>query len=132
MAIAGGNGDGVRCTNGAVTVEEVSIDDMGDDGVDVRDCDATLTRVALRGAGAFGVRALRRALVIRSSVLFGNANGGLRTHETSVTRRWLDEAPVTHRGWEWRYLDRLADLSLRSQAAHAGDARRHNNAAEDQ
>ena len=48
------------------------------------------------------------------------ANGGLRTHETSVTRRWLDEAPVTHRGWEWRYLDRLADLSLRSQAAHAG------------
>ena len=79
VAIAGGNGDGVRCTNGAVTVEEVSIDDMGDDGVDVRDCDATLTRVALRGAGAFGVRALRRALVIRSSVLFGNANGGLRT-----------------------------------------------------
>lgn len=82
VAIAGGgngNGDGVRCSNGTVTLEELAIDDMGDDGVDVRDCDATLTRVALRGAGAFGVRALRRALVIRSSVLLANANGGLRT-----------------------------------------------------
>lgn len=75
----GGNGDGVRCTNGTATLEELAIDDVGDDGVDVRDCDATLTRVALRGAGAFGVRAQRRALVIRSSVLFGNADGGLRT-----------------------------------------------------
>ncbi len=79
IAGGGGNGDGVRCTNGAVTLAAVTIQDVGDDGVDVRDCDATLTQVAITGGGGFGVRAQRRTLVIRSSVLIGNSNGGLRT-----------------------------------------------------
>ncbi len=75
----GGNGDGVRCANGSVSLEAVALQDLGDDGLDVRDCDATLTRVTISGNGGFGVRAQRRALVIRSSVLRANANGGLRT-----------------------------------------------------
>lgn len=75
----GGNGDGIRCSNGGVALETVVIQDVGDDGLDVRDCDATLTRVTISGSGTFGVRALRRALVIRSSVIVGNSGGGMRT-----------------------------------------------------
>ena len=32
------------------------------------------------------------------------AEASLRLHETAAARRWLDEAPPAHRGWEWRYL----------------------------
>lgn len=75
----GAGGDGVRCTNGAVNLAAVTVQAASDDGVDLRDCDATLDQVTITGSATFGVRALRGALVVRSSRLLGNLNGGLRT-----------------------------------------------------
>ncbi|MEW6336613.1 MAG: WD40 repeat domain-containing protein [Acidobacteriota bacterium] len=46
------------------------------------------------------------------------ADARLRLHETAAARRWLDEAPESLRGWEWRYLQARADESLFAVAAH--------------
>jgi WD40 repeat protein len=46
------------------------------------------------------------------------ASGALRLHETSDAKRWLADAPAAHRGWEWRYLNGLADESVASRKAH--------------
>ncbi len=48
------------------------------------------------------------------------ADGALRLNETSAAVGWLAEAPAAHRGWEWRYLEALADQSLKSTPAHDG------------
>ena len=62
-----------------VAVGGVDVTGVGDDGVDLRDCDATLARVSIVGNGGFGVRAQRGGLEIRSSNLQRNAAGGLRS-----------------------------------------------------
>ncbi len=46
------------------------------------------------------------------------AEASLRLHETAAARRWLDEAPAAHRGWEWRYLSAQADRSSARLDAH--------------
>ncbi|MCK7480092.1 MAG: hypothetical protein M0C28_24545 [Candidatus Moduliflexus flocculans] len=46
------------------------------------------------------------------------ADGALRLHETSAARQWLAEAPASHRGWEWSYLQAMADQSLLERQAH--------------
>ena len=46
------------------------------------------------------------------------ASGALRLHETSDAKRWLADAPAAHRGWEWRYLNGLADESVAARKAH--------------
>ncbi|MBI4903047.1 MAG: WD40 repeat domain-containing protein [Acidobacteria bacterium] len=46
------------------------------------------------------------------------ASGSLRLHETAEAKRWLTEAPAAHRGWEWRYLNALANQSLMERKAH--------------
>ncbi|HEX9188261.1 MAG TPA: hypothetical protein VGB87_14375, partial [Vicinamibacteria bacterium] len=46
------------------------------------------------------------------------AEASLRLHETAAARRWLDEAPLAHRAWEWRYLRAQADRSSASALAH--------------
>ena len=46
------------------------------------------------------------------------AEASLRLHETAAARRWLDEAPAAHRGWEWRYLSAQADRSSARIDAH--------------
>ncbi len=48
------------------------------------------------------------------------ADGALRLHETSTALRWLERAPVAHRGWEWRYLTASADESSFAIRPHAG------------
>ena len=39
------------------------------------------------------------------------AEASLRLHETDRAKRWLEEAPAEHRGWEWRYLSALSEGS---------------------
>jgi WD40 repeat protein len=39
------------------------------------------------------------------------ASAHLRLHDTAEARRWLDAAPDTERGWEWRYLRARSDES---------------------
>jgi hypothetical protein len=46
------------------------------------------------------------------------ADGALRANETSAARRWLDEGPSRHRGWEWRCLRARSDESLQAMGAH--------------
>lgn len=46
------------------------------------------------------------------------ADASLRLHDTAAARRWLDEAPPEHRGWEWRYLQGQADRSTAAAPAH--------------
>jgi len=42
------------------------------------------------------------------------AHAALRLGETGAVRRWLDGAPSSLRGFEWRWLDAAGDESLRS------------------
>ncbi len=44
------------------------------------------------------------------------ADATLRLHDTRAARRWLAEAPASLRGFEWSYLDKLADESLERSA----------------
>ena len=46
------------------------------------------------------------------------ADGALRLSEIGPARRWLDAAPIEHRGWEWRYLQTRSDTSPRAVVAH--------------
>jgi len=46
------------------------------------------------------------------------ADGALRLHETTTAQYWLREAPEELRGWEWRYLNSLANQSLSAFQAH--------------
>lgn len=46
------------------------------------------------------------------------ADGALRLNETSAAKRWLSEAPAAHRGWEWRYLNGLAEQRAMERRAH--------------
>jgi WD40 repeat protein len=39
------------------------------------------------------------------------AGTSLQLHDVVAARHWLDEAPVPHRGWEWRHLRRELDRS---------------------
>ncbi len=48
------------------------------------------------------------------------AEASLRLHETDQARRWLEEAPREHRGFEWRYLAHLAERSAAVHALHEG------------
>jgi len=45
----------------------------------------------------------------RSSILA--ASSALQVHNVLAARRALDAAPVEHRNWEWRYIDRQLDVS---------------------
>jgi WD40 repeat protein len=58
------------------------------------------------------------ALLYRAATAAAEAS--LRLHETAAARRWLDEAPPEHRGWEWRYLRARSDESAFAAEAHAG------------
>jgi WD40 repeat protein len=46
------------------------------------------------------------------------ADGALRLHEAGVAQYWLREAPQDLRGWEWRYLNALANQSQFAFKAH--------------
>ena len=46
------------------------------------------------------------------------ADASLRLHETAAADRWLRRAPERFRGWEWGYLEALADESARVIPAH--------------
>lgn len=48
------------------------------------------------------------------------AEASLRLHETDQARRWLEEAPREHRGFEWRYLAHLAERSAAVHDLHEG------------
>jgi hypothetical protein len=45
------------------------------------------------------------------------AEKALRLNEAREQRRWLDGAPEAMRGWEWDYLNGVADTSLRTVVA---------------
>jgi len=40
------------------------------------------------------------------------ANAAMRLNEPLEMQRWLDAAPVSERGWEWRFLKKNSDTSL--------------------
>ncbi len=42
------------------------------------------------------------------------AEKSLRLQEATELKRWLQQAPEQHRGWEWSYLDAVADTSQRT------------------
>ncbi len=50
----------------------------------------------------------------------GAAEANLRAGDTAAAWRWLEAAPPTARGWEWRHLAARADVSTISRAVHAG------------
>ncbi len=61
-------------------------------------------------------RELRRSLYFNNVAL---AQSALESFSTSNLRALLDDCPPELRGWEWRYLWRLSDSSLRTLEGHA-------------
>lgn len=46
------------------------------------------------------------------------ASSALRLNETGDAKRWLENSPAKHRGWEWSYLDARANQYLGSRSPH--------------
>lgn len=74
-----------------------------------------IARLAADGARAEVSRQaeeLRRNLYVSA---IGHAQAAYASRDADRMRRVLDQCPPNERGWEWRYLKRLADSSVRSQ-----------------
>ena len=73
-------------------------------------------RIALTLAASLGVTlpglAADDAQLYRAAIAAADAT--LRLHDTKAAKRWLEEAPVALRGFEWRYLKARADESVGS------------------
>jgi len=46
------------------------------------------------------------------------ASNALRLNETGESKRWIENAPAKHRGWEWAYLDAQANQYVGSRSPH--------------
>ncbi len=77
--------------------------------------------MAWRAAREVAQREIAQRQAYRSEV--GAAWAALQNHDLILARQSLDETSTDRRGWEWRYLNQLADQSRQTLRGHIGKIR---------